>query len=183
MALAADAGLGQLFISLSSWDDAAQQAAAFNRRRVEHGWEPTAPIVVVFVHCVQSPADARDAAETYLPNMMDASIRHYDLLSSPPIARLLSDGADRAALSQGLMGQFVELNVVGTPDQCLDRLRAIQRLVGNGQFILVFKYGAMPSTQAEQSMRLFATTVLPDLHALEAAPSFSTPFQAGVAPR
>ncbi len=183
MTLAADAGLGQLFISLSSWDDAAEQAAAFNRRRGEHGWEPTAPIVVVFVHCTQSTVTAQDAAETYLPNMMDASIRHYDLLSSPAIARLLDDGADRAALSTGLMGQFVELNVVGTPDRCLDRLLAIQRLVGNGQFILVFKYGAMPSTQAEQSMRLFAETVLPELHGLETAPSVSTPFVPGVSQR
>jgi alkanesulfonate monooxygenase SsuD/methylene tetrahydromethanopterin reductase-like flavin-dependent oxidoreductase (luciferase family) len=181
MALAADAGLGQLFISLSSWDDAAEQAAAFNRRRGEHGWEPSAPINVVFVHCTPSAVDAQDAAEKYLPNMMDASIRHYDLLANPAIARLVADGADVTALSQGLMRQFVELNVVGTPEQCLDRLLAIQRLVGNGEFILVFKYGAMPASQAEQSMRLFAGTVLPELHALETAPSFSTPYRPDVA--
>jgi hypothetical protein len=36
------------------------------------------------------------------------------------------------------------------------------------ELILNFRFGAMPAATAERSMRLFATEVLPRLHALEA---------------
>jgi alkanesulfonate monooxygenase SsuD/methylene tetrahydromethanopterin reductase-like flavin-dependent oxidoreductase (luciferase family) len=170
MALAADAGLGQLFISLSSWDAAAEQAQAFNLRRHEHGWPATSPISVVFVYCAPSDADAQEAADEYLPNMMDASIRHYEMLAGA------EQGLDVSEVVQGLNQRFTELNVFGTPETCLDRLLEIQKLVGNGQFIVVFKYGAMPAERAERSMRLFAGTVLPGLHAVRAPSSFSTSF-------
>jgi alkanesulfonate monooxygenase SsuD/methylene tetrahydromethanopterin reductase-like flavin-dependent oxidoreductase (luciferase family) len=172
MALAADAGLGQMFISLTSWESAAEQAAAFNHRRQEHGWPPTAPICVVFVHCTESDAEADDARNRYLPNMMDASIRHYEMLAA---AAPLGE-EDTAKLAEDLTARFTELNVIGTPQQCLERLLGIQGLVGAGHFILVFKYGAMPGASAERSMRLFAERVLPDLQAVDGPEAFSTPF-------
>jgi alkanesulfonate monooxygenase SsuD/methylene tetrahydromethanopterin reductase-like flavin-dependent oxidoreductase (luciferase family) len=177
MALAVDAGLGQMFISLTSWESAAEQAAAFNQRRREHGWPPTAPICVVFVHCSEAEAEASDARSLYLPNMMDASIRHYEMLAAA--APLGEPGVSQ--LADDLTTRFTELNVVGTPRQCLDRLLAIQRLVGAGHFILVFKYGAMPVERAERSMRLFAERVLPELQAVDGPDAFSTPFGEAVA--
>jgi alkanesulfonate monooxygenase SsuD/methylene tetrahydromethanopterin reductase-like flavin-dependent oxidoreductase (luciferase family) len=176
MALAADAGLGQMFISLTSWESAADQAAAFNHRRQEHGWPATAPICVVFVYCTDSEAEAENARDGYLPNMMDASIRHYEMLAATPLGE-----ADNAQLAQDLTARFTELNVTGTPQQCLDRLLNIHRLVGAGHFILVFRYGAMPAASAERSMRLFAERVLPQLQAVDGPDAFSTPFGEAVA--
>jgi alkanesulfonate monooxygenase SsuD/methylene tetrahydromethanopterin reductase-like flavin-dependent oxidoreductase (luciferase family) len=168
MEFAARSGLGQMFITLKSWEEAAEQAITYNKVRIDAGWEPTAPISVIFVCCTESEADASAAATSWLPNMMDASIRHYGILDGmegPPeeLHRMMCEG-------------FTGLNLVGPPDACYDRLAAIQQLMGSGEFIMVFKYGAMPAAVAERSMRLFAESVLPRLHAIPADLPASTPF-------
>ena len=55
----------------------------------------------------------------------------------------------------------------GTPDQVLERLQHAQQMTSAEEFVLNFRYGAMPVETAERSMRLFASEVLPRLHAME----------------
>ena len=58
----------------------------------------------------------------------------------------------------------------GSPDQCLEQLRTIQEMTSAREFVIVFKYGAMPIEVAEKSMRLFAKEVLPALRELDPKP-------------
>jgi hypothetical protein len=49
---------------------------------------------------------------------------------------------------------------------CVDKLREIKDLVDADEFVLVFKYGAIPQEKAEASMRLFAEKALAQVQAL-----------------
>jgi len=59
--------------------------------------------------------------------------------------------------------KFVNLMPWGTPDQVIEKLHDIDRYIDMGTFIAHFAFAGMPYDQAENSMRLFASGVLPAL--------------------
>ena len=66
---------------------------------------------------------------------------------------------------------FLNLQVWGTPEQCLEKIERIHERVGHGSYVAVFSYGGMPYADAEASMRLFAEKVMPRLKQIEPAPA------------
>jgi alkanesulfonate monooxygenase SsuD/methylene tetrahydromethanopterin reductase-like flavin-dependent oxidoreductase (luciferase family) len=54
------------------------------------------------------------------------------------------------------------MSVVGDPEHCVKRLRAIAE-AGVDHVLLAFGAGAMPSEAVQDSMRLFAERVAPEL--------------------
>ena len=62
----------------------------------------------------------------------------------------------------------------GTPEQCIEKLRTIRATTDAAEFVGVFTYGDLPLEQAEASMRLFASEVLPVLQAEESASALVT---------
>ena len=58
---------------------------------------------------------------------------------------------------------FLNLQVWGTPEQCFERIMKIREQVQNDTFTGVFSYSGMPYEDAEASMRLFASDVMPEL--------------------
>src|SRR3989441_5269415 len=75
--IAANAGLGMLFIPMKPWEAYAQDMADFNAIREANGWEPIQPIVVCWVYCSDDAVDARASAWTYMGNYWDSAGRHY----------------------------------------------------------------------------------------------------------
>jgi len=57
----------------------------------------------------------------------------------------------------------VKIQVVGTPDDCLQQLGELQRLTGLEHLVTEFGFGGMPHHEAELNMRLFADRVMPVL--------------------
>ncbi len=76
---------------------------------------------------------------------------------------------------------YVKIQVVGTPDDCLQQLAELRRLTGLDHLVTEFGFGGMPHEEAERSMRLFADRVVP---VLQRDPAFSDPVTAagGAAP-
>ena len=58
---------------------------------------------------------------------------------------------------------YVKIQVVGTPDDCLQQLAELQRLTGLDHLVTEFSFGGMPHEEAELNMRLFADRVMPVL--------------------
>jgi hypothetical protein len=58
---------------------------------------------------------------------------------------------------------YVRIQVVGTPDDCIQQITELHRLTGMDHLVTEFGYGAMPHEQAELNMRLFADRVVPVL--------------------
>ena len=58
---------------------------------------------------------------------------------------------------------YVKIQVVGTPDDCIQQLAELQRLTGTDHLVTEFAYGGMPHEESEINMRLFADCVMPVL--------------------
>ena len=56
---------------------------------------------------------------------------------------------------------FTDTQIIGTADECLERMRYVKEVANVSEFIGVFMYGGMPVDEAEKSMRRFAEKVLP----------------------
>jgi alkanesulfonate monooxygenase SsuD/methylene tetrahydromethanopterin reductase-like flavin-dependent oxidoreductase (luciferase family) len=172
--IAANAGLGMLFIPMKPWEAYAKDMRDFNAIREANGWEPMQPIVVCWTYCSEDEVEAQATAWTYMGQYWDSAAQHYGFAS--PDAFLNVRGYEHyqhlaeqhAAPTGDANAGFAETQVYGTPDQCIEKLRYIQALTDASEFIGVFRYGGLPIDKAEASMRLFARDVLPALHALDA---------------
>jgi alkanesulfonate monooxygenase SsuD/methylene tetrahydromethanopterin reductase-like flavin-dependent oxidoreductase (luciferase family) len=71
----------------------------------------------------------------------------------------------------GFTQMFADTQVIGTPDRCVHVLREIQNQMGASEFVGVFKYGGMPYEEAERSLKLFASEVMPVIKAEGRQPS------------
>ena len=59
---------------------------------------------------------------------------------------------------------YVKIQIVGTPDDCIQQIAELRALTGTDHLIADFSYGGMPHEQGELNMRLFADRVVPVLH-------------------
>jgi alkanesulfonate monooxygenase SsuD/methylene tetrahydromethanopterin reductase-like flavin-dependent oxidoreductase (luciferase family) len=175
--IAANAGLGMLFIPMKPWEAYRQDMEDFNAIRAANGWPPLQPIVVCWVYCAEDPAEAQATAWTYMGNYWDSAGRHYGFASPDAFKGIRGYehyqhlAEQHAQLEAGdIYARFAETQVYGTPEQCIEKLTRIQRITNAAEFVGVFRYGGLPADKAERSMRLFAERVLPALHALETVP-------------
>src|SRR4029453_1866582 len=77
---------------------------------------------------------------------------------------------------------YVKIQVVGTPDDCLEQIAELRRLTGLDHLVTEFSFGGMPHDQAELNMRLFADRVLPVLQRCAAFTGPALPAPAGPPP-
>ena len=59
--------------------------------------------------------------------------------------------------------QYVEQQIYGTPDQCLEKLKAIEDIIGSFEMNCFFTYAGMDYDYCKQSMTTFAEGALPVL--------------------
>ncbi len=78
------------------------------------------------------------------------------LLSERGRTRLSAD-ADR------VIEQYVEQQIYGAPDQCLEKLKAIEVVIGSFELNCFFTYASMDYDYCKQSIATFAEGVLPAL--------------------
>jgi alkanesulfonate monooxygenase SsuD/methylene tetrahydromethanopterin reductase-like flavin-dependent oxidoreductase (luciferase family) len=72
----------------------------------------------------------------------------------------------RGAGKDASVDYFLNLQVWGTPEMCFDKINEIRKRVNADHFTGVFSYAGMPIEDAEKSLRLFASDVMPELKKL-----------------
>ncbi len=176
--IAANAGLGALFIPQKGWEEIGQEVVTFNDLRTRRGLAAQQPIVVCWVYCSTDPDEAWETARQYMTNYNDSALRHYEFHDADHFKA--AGGYDfyaKMAEARKRVGEekvvevFARNQVWGTPEQCIEKLRTIRATTDAAEFVGVFTYGDLPHELAERSMRLFADEVLPVLHADEGAPA------------
>lgn len=175
LAIGANHGLGMLFVNNKTWAEYEEDVAGFNRVRAGRGWDPIQPTAVTWVSCAETEEEAWRIARAHMGQHQDSARRHYELDDEAHF--LAADGYEAYAARarqvaatdpEQRIDDFCRRQVYGTPQQCLEKLREIQRRTSASEFILRFKFGEMPADLGERNMRLFAETVLPQLQALDA---------------
>ena len=172
--IAADAGLGMLFTNQKSWKDYRVDLRDFNAIRDQHGWAPQQPTVVVNVVCTPSQDEGWQRMLKHTTEAQDSVERHYHFSDSAHFKQ--AGGYEfyetfEKTLSTKKLSEIGEFNsrpqVFGAPQECLSKIQYIQRMTSAEELVLNFRFGGMPIADAEDSMRRFAETVLPDIQAIE----------------
>jgi alkanesulfonate monooxygenase SsuD/methylene tetrahydromethanopterin reductase-like flavin-dependent oxidoreductase (luciferase family) len=168
----AELGVGILIIPQKPWDSAAAELGEYRAlyRRANDADAPP-PIVAGWTFVDEDAGRARAMAERYIGGYYDTVMRHYELagdhLAKTKGYEYYGKMADAVRThGRDVVEFFMNLQVWGTPQQCLDKILDIRGRVGNDTYIGVFGYAGMPIDDAEHSMRLFATAVLPELQRL-----------------
>jgi len=132
-----------------------------------HGVTPPPPMTADFCLCMEDAAEADDKARTYMGTYLGSLLEHYEVMGDHFAVTEGYDAYAKAAEvlkrvgESGFLDMFMTAAAYGTPDQILATLEQRRELLGPFEFTTAFRYGGIPFEEAEASMRLFASEVLP----------------------
>ncbi len=135
--------------------------------REYHGEEPPPPMTADFVYCHADADVAAERARTYQASYLASVLDHYEVMGDH-----FADIEGYEAYAQaaevlnrigesGFLDGFMQACAHGTPDQIIETFRARRELIGPFELGTCFRYGGIPIEEAEASMRLFASEVMP----------------------
>jgi len=166
-------GFGLLVIMQNEWPKAAEDIQRYRELTTSVGHTPRPPIILTNVSCAESRGEAQERAEQYLARKWDSIDTHYHFSDGHlatvkgyefygGMAKTYSKMKDEGFRKKATQF-YVKIQVVGTPDDCVQQLAELHRLTGLDHLVTEFGYGGMPHDQAELNMRLFAARVVPVL--------------------
>jgi len=170
----AELGVGILIIPQKPWEVVAVELDDYRAvyREVNRA-EPPPTIAAGWTFCDKDPGRAREMAERYITGYWHTVIKHYEFKSDHfgktkgyEYYNRMSEMVNQHG-TDGVSDFFLNLQVWGTPEQCLAKILDIRSRVGADTFVGVFSYAGMPIADAERSMRLFAAEVMPELQRLD----------------
>ena len=171
--LLASSGLGLLIVMHNEWSKAAHEVYDFHQMAIAAGHQPKPPIIVSNIACAPTHAEAQDRAVTWLGKKWDsvdnhyrfsdgglASVKGYEAYGKIGLTyQKMADEGHRAKMTD----TYVKIQVVGTPDECIDQIKTLRSYTGLDHLVCEFGYGGLPHHEAELGMRLFADQVMPVL--------------------
>ena len=184
-------GVGILIIPQKPWDVVAADLGAYRAAyREVNGTDAPPTVCAGWTFCDEDPARAREMAVRWIGGYWDSVLRHYELASGhlkqtkgyEYYARM-SEIAREKGGTDALSEFFLNLQVWGTPAQCIEKILDIRSRVGCDTFVGVFSYAGMPGEEAERNVRLFAREVMPALQTLDGEARASVSTAAEAAPR
>lgn len=176
MNLAAERGLGQLFIPAAPIDEMRARVISYNDIRAKRGLAPDQPTNYLWCYCVEKEEDAFKGV-TYFRRFKDETSHHYGFANSEKFAKI--KGYEAYADTGKTLGwggwdrenpfedPYLANQAIGTPDQILERVERLQKATGVKEVVVTWNYGGMPQEESLTSMKLFAKEVLPVLQKME----------------
>ena len=173
--IVAELGLGMLIIPQKPWDTVERELAQYRSVYQDvNGVAAPPPVCAGWVFCDRDEARARELAVRYIGGYWKTVVKHYEFLdehlATTPGYESYGRMQELVRAEGGVEAMtefFLDLQVWGTPERCVERALDIQKRIGNDTFVGVFSYAGMPHHEAERNMRLFAEAVLPELEKLE----------------
>jgi alkanesulfonate monooxygenase SsuD/methylene tetrahydromethanopterin reductase-like flavin-dependent oxidoreductase (luciferase family) len=169
-------GVGLLVIPQKPWPEVARELDAYRAGYLEaNGTEPPPPVCAGWTFVDEDPARARAEARRWIGGYFETVLEHYRFHESHLVDQKGYEYYGKMNEKIAKYGKdtfidfFVDLQVWGTPAQCVDKILDIRRRTGAESFVGVFSYAGMPWDEAERNLRLFAAQVMPALQALPAA--------------
>jgi len=170
--LAAENGLGQMFVSGDDLPSMTAGVTRFNEIRAELGLPPDQPTTLLWMFCAETAAQAEEGW-TYFQNQLLAAQHHYFEWNNPGFEGikgyeeyLVRQTAD-VGVADAAMANRRATQPIGTPDEIIDKIKALQVAISLETLVIHVFYGGMPREKAERSLRLFADRVLPAVQAMD----------------
>ena len=169
--LAAENGLGQMFVAGDDVDEMISKVQRFNKIRKGLGLPPDQPTTLLWMYCAETEAEAEEGW-TYFHNQLTAAQHHYFEWNNPGYEGihgyeeyLKRQNADIGTADAGLAARRAT-QPIGTPDKIIERIKKLQQTISLEKVVLHVFYGGMPRDKAEKSLRLFAKEVLPEVQSM-----------------
>ena len=169
--LAAENGLGQMFVAGDDVDEMIAKVQRFNKIRKGLGLPPDQPTTLLWMYCAETEAEAEEGW-TYFHNQLTAAQHHYFEWNNPGYEGihgyeeyLKRQNADIGTADAGLAARRAT-QPIGTPDEIIERIKKLQQTISLEKVVLHVFYGGMPRDKAEKSLRLFAKEVLPEVQSM-----------------
>src|SRR5581483_4099011 len=177
MEIVARLGAAVLIIPQKPWDVVTGELEAYRGiYREVHGVGAPPTTLVAWTFCDPDPDRARELGRRYLGGYYRSVVDHYEFAGSHfaglkgfDYYRKISEAIDQYGQDEAERF-FADLQVWGTPEQCVARIAELMGMVGADTFVGVFSYAGMPFEEAERNLRLFAEQVLPAIARLEPPP-------------
>lgn len=165
---AADLGARMVAFSQRPWKDQAVAINTYKERFAEvQGREAGPPVICDFVYCHDDARRAEEYAHKYIAGYLASVMEHYELesdhLKQAKGYESYGTAVDmlKAVGLEQLCAMYLDVNVWGTPEQIVERLRVRREVLGDHDLTCCFRFAGLPYEEAEASMRLFAREVLP----------------------
>lgn len=166
-------GFGMLVIMQNEWSKAAEDIRRFQEITSSVGHTPRPPIILTNVSVAESRDEAKERAMRHLGAKWDSIDAHYHFSdghlanvkgyeSYGKMAKTYTKMKDDS-FREKATDFYVSIQIVGTPDDCIQQIAELRRVTGTEHIIADFSYGGMPHHQGEVNMRLFADRVMPVL--------------------
>jgi len=169
--LAAEHGLGQLFVAGDDLAAMTAQVRQFNTIRAELGLPPDQPTTLLWMYCAETAAEAEEGW-AYFYNQLKAAQHHYFEWNNPGFAGihgyeeyLKRQTADVGVADAGFAARRAT-QPIGTPDEIIEKITTLQRAISLEMLVVHVFYGGMPRSKAAKSLRLFSEKVLPAVQAM-----------------
>ena len=179
--MAAENGLGQMFVSGADLNEMTTQVQMFNEIRSELGLPPDQPTTLLWMYCAETEEEAEEGWE-YFYDQLTAAQHHYFEWNNPGFdgihgyeEYLERQTADIGTADAGFAARRGTMPI-GTPDQIIEKIKRLQETISLEKIVVHVFYGGMPRDKAEKSLRLFAERVLP---AVQAMPTPINPMSLG----
>ena len=134
-----------------------------------HGVAPPPPLTCDYCVCLPDAAEAKELAHRHMGLYLASVLEHYEVTGDHFAATKGYDAYAQAAEvlrkigESGFLQGFMKATAWGTPDDVLATLERRRELMGPFELATTFRFGGIPFAKAEESMRLFASEVLPGL--------------------
>ena len=169
--MAAENGLGQMFVAGDDVEEMTGKVRRFNSIRTELGLPPDQPTTLLWMYCAETSEEAEEGW-TYFHNQLTAAQHHYFEWNNPGYEGihgyeeyLVRQTADTGTADASFAARRAT-QPIGTPDEIIEKIRALQWTISLEKVVIHMFYGGMPREKAEKSLRLFAEKVLPEVQAM-----------------
>jgi alkanesulfonate monooxygenase SsuD/methylene tetrahydromethanopterin reductase-like flavin-dependent oxidoreductase (luciferase family) len=160
----ASQGLRPLIIPQRPATEYEKELKDFYAAGASAGYEPESPIVAQWAYCSTDRDAVERGREAFMANMECAEL-NYEFSKNYrgyPRLRVLGRYGKDSVLEDAAADV-----IIGSPDECIKKIEALSDMLHPKQFNFMFKYGNPTNDEAEKSIRLFATEVLPHVKKLE----------------
>ena len=136
-----------------------------------HGTAQPCVMLTEFVVCGPNLAQCEEEARQYQGKFVESNFYHYEFLGDHfktvkgyDAYQQKAEIARQAGL-EGAVAGFMKAASWGTPDKILRGIEERQKLLGDFELNVAFRFGGTPYEVCERGLRLFAKEVLPVLKA------------------
>ena len=146
--LAAEHGLGQMFVADDDVVAMTEKVRRFNTIRAGLGLPPDQPTSLLWMYCAEKSSAAEEGWDFFRDQQIAAQ-HHYFEWNNPGFAGvkgyeeyLIRQTAD-VGHADGRMAKHRNTQAIGTPDEIVDRIKSVQWAVSLGMLVVNVFYGNM----------------------------------------